>query len=354
MIKQHWWKALGVGLILYTLICGLSVPIKPALIDAAARTISTAKSGDALTLTATGYNTFFKQNTTLNVWLAVEDSARTQGGKPDIYPIRAASVHVLDETHLEATFNLPKFLPLSKKLVDANLVLDGNHDGFLIRKTIVQVSQDSVDVAAGKQLWAADMDIAPHAKTFTFPDLQFTRETIRNTFFHVPMWFVMFTLYGLGLWYSIQYLRKQNTENDLTAVSFTRVGTFFGLLGLATGGTWANFAWGQPFPIQEIKLLMTYTALAIYFAYFILRLSFDDFERRARISAVYSIFSFASLVPLLYVIPKLANASSHPGNGGKFEHRCARHGKYDAFGVLSRLHWLDFAGFVGRYIGSSQ
>jgi heme exporter protein C len=34
------------------------------------------------------------------------------------------------------------------------------------------------------------------------------------------------------------------------------------------------------------------------------------------LAAVYSIFAFASLVPLLYVVPTLANASSHPGSGG--------------------------------------
>ncbi len=87
-----------------------------------------------------------------------------------------------------------------------------------------------------------------------------------------------------------------------------------GFLGLFTGGLWANYAWGEPFPM-DIKIIMTYTALAIYLAYFVLRGAFEDEEKKARIAAVYSVFAFATLVPLLYVVPKLAQASLHPGNG---------------------------------------
>ena len=60
---------------------------------------------------------------------------------------------------------------------------------------------------------------------------------------------------------------------------------------------------------------MTVIALLIYLAYFILRAVFDDPDKRARISAVYNIFAFAALIPLIYVIPRLTD-SLHPGAGG--------------------------------------
>jgi heme exporter protein C len=60
---------------------------------------------------------------------------------------------------------------------------------------------------------------------------------------------------------------------------------------------------------------MTAVGLLIYGAYFVLRASFEDPEKKARISAVYNIFAFATLIPLLYVIPKLTD-SLHPGAGG--------------------------------------
>ncbi|MDZ7880327.1 MAG: cytochrome c biogenesis protein CcsA [Saprospiraceae bacterium] len=316
-MKKHWWKALGALLIIYTLIMGLSIPMKPALVDQDNRTITAVKSGESVTLQATGYNTFFTKNPKIKAWLTIIDSIRNREERPNVYPIAATKITVADDTHLEAAFDVPAFLPINTRLIEANLVIETQEEGLLIRNTAVQIAQDSVNTEGGKLLWNADMSIGEHAKKgMTFPNLQLTRESIRNTFFHVPMWFAMFTLYAFGLFYSIQYLRKGTINSDTKAFGYTQTGTFFGVLGLITGGTWANYTWGEPFPIQEIKLLMTYTALAIYFAYFILRGSFDDFEKRARISAVYSIFSFSSLIPLLYVIPKLAGASNHPGNGG--------------------------------------
>jgi heme exporter protein C len=315
-MKKHWWKALSVMLLFYTIFMGLHSPLKPALVDETNRATQTVQAGQSTTIKTTGYNTEFTKSKSVRAWLTIVDSIRGKGGMPPVYPIKAEKVTVLDDSHLEIAFQIPATLPLSKNLQEANLVLDTDEEGLLLRKTIVQIAQDSVNAEVGRSLWAADMDIEPRPKKYAFPNLEFTRETIRNTYFHVPMWFVMFTMYAFGLFYSIKFLRTKDLMQDIRAVSFTRTGTVFGLLGLLTGGTWANYAWGQPFPINEIKLLMTYTALAIYLAYFILRMSFDDFERRARISAVYSIFSFSSLIPLLYVVPKLAQASSHPGNGG--------------------------------------
>jgi len=60
---------------------------------------------------------------------------------------------------------------------------------------------------------------------------------------------------------------------------------------------------------------MTAVALLVYAAYFILRASFDEPEKGARLAAVYNIFAFASLVPLLYIVPRLF-ASLHPGATG--------------------------------------
>ena len=90
----------------------------------------------------------------------------------------------------------------------------------------------------------------------------------------------------------------------------------FGLLGLTTGMLWATFTWGQPWN-NDIKQIMTAVALLIYFAYFILRNSFDDREKGARLAAVYNIFAFSTLIPLLYIVPRLEMFESlHPGAKG--------------------------------------
>ena len=50
-------------------------------------------------------------------------------------------------------------------------------------------------------------------------------------------------------------------------------------------------------------------------AYFVLRGSISDVDKKARLSAVYNIFAFVALIPLIYVIPRLFS-SLHPGSGG--------------------------------------
>ena len=56
-------------------------------------------------------------------------------------------------------------------------------------------------------------------------------ETIRNVYFHVPMWFGMMALMISSLVYSIKYLRNGQVEDDVYAVEFANVAIVFGVLG---------------------------------------------------------------------------------------------------------------------------
>ncbi len=92
------------------------------------------------------------------------------------------------------------------------------------------------------------------------------------------------------------------------------VGMVFGLLGIGTGMIWANYTWGSPWhgdPKQNGAAI----ALLVYMAYFVLRGSIDNEEQKARLSAVYNIFAFAAMIPLIFIIPRLTS-SMHPGSGG--------------------------------------
>src|SRR5690606_13188800 len=66
---------------------------------------------------------------------------------------------------------------------------------------------------------------------------------------------------------------------------------------------------------NDPKQLATALSMLTYFAYIILRAGMPDPEKRARISAVYNIFAFALMIPLLFILPRLTD-SLHPGNGG--------------------------------------
>jgi heme exporter protein C len=150
---------------------------------------------------------------------------------------------------------------------------------------------------------------------FRFPALPVLNETIRNVFFHVPMWYTMIICFTVSGVYAIKYLMTPTFKNDLYSVQFAKVGLFFGLLGLITGMEWAGVTWGEIWS-SDPKQIGAAACLSTYLAYIVLRNSIQDDDKIARISAVYNIFAFALLFPLVYIIPA-HSTSLHPGGNGK-------------------------------------
>ena len=124
----------------------------------------------------------------------------------------------------------------------------------------------------------------------------------------------MIVLYAVAFYYSIKYLRTGNLQDDVYAVQFTNTGIFFSIIGLATGMEWAQYTWGAAWS-NDPKELGTAMSMLIYFAYSILRSGLKDDEKKAKISAVYNVFAFAMMIPLIFVLPRMVD-SLHPGNGG--------------------------------------
>jgi heme exporter protein C len=146
------------------------------------------------------------------------------------------------------------------------------------------------------------------------PDIGNLQQTIRNLFFHVPMWFGQLCLITISLIYSVRYLRRPTIVNDIIASEFAKTGIVFGCLGLITGAIWANYTWGAPWS-NDPKQLGAAIALLIYFAYFVLRNSMADIDKRGRIAAVYNIFAYFIYIPMIMVMPRLVE-SLHPGGKG--------------------------------------
>ncbi|MGK7395700.1 MAG: cytochrome c biogenesis protein CcsA [Candidatus Cyclobacteriaceae bacterium M3_2C_046] len=169
------------------------------------------------------------------------------------------------------------------------------------------------------------------------PRLAILNETIRALYFHVPMWFGMIILLATSVVYAIKYLASSNQRYDHYAVEFANTGIVLGLLGIATGMIWATFTWGAPWS-NDPKQNASAIGLLIYFAYLVLRNSLEDDQQRARISAIYNIFAFATLIPLLFILPRLTD-SLHPGSGGN--------PGFNAYDLDSKLRMVFYPAVIG-------
>lgn len=140
-------------------------------------------------------------------------------------------------------------------------------------------------------------------------------ETIRNVFFHVPMWFGMIILYTVSVVYAILHLSSSSFRTDVFSQNFARIGTLFGLLGLVTGMVWARVSWGQYWN-NDPKQIGSAVTVLIYLAYFVLRQSVKDDDKRGKLAAVFNIFAYFMMFPAIYIVPGMM-ASSHPGAAGE-------------------------------------
>ena len=146
------------------------------------------------------------------------------------------------------------------------------------------------------------------------PRLHILNESIRNTFFHVPMWLGMMILLFISVVCSILYLKNSSDKFDRYAAEFAKTGILLGVLGVVTGMIWAKYTWSSAWS-GDPKQNNAAIALLIYFAYLVLRSSIKDPQQRSGIAAVYNILAFATLIPLLYILPSQTD-SLHPGSGG--------------------------------------
>jgi len=156
------------------------------------------------------------------------------------------------------------------------------------------------------------------------PRLPQLQETIRNLYYHVCMWFAMMILLTASVVHSIRYLSGMALRHDTLARAYATTGILLGLLGYATGAIWAAYTWADPNNpayasfgsiVREPKLIGAAMAILAYLAYFVLRDSMPDPDRRARVAAVYNVFAYAMLFPSIWIVPRLL-PSLHPGQEG--------------------------------------
>ncbi len=311
-MKGGWWKGLSLVLMLYVLFAGMLVPLKPGIRSASPQRIA---SGERATIAVEGYNTTLaRDGQPVRAWLRLNAPAAPGEETPDT-ALAAVSATVLDDQRVDLDFELPDHLPGSSGIATASLIVDSPSDGAFVLPAAISITQGANTVGPSNARGWSDqlVDLSP-ATGLTFPYRALLGESIRNQYFHVSLWFALMLLMLGAAVYAGRYLRTGREEFDRRSEALTRVGLLFGLMGLATGMVWANFTWGKAWS-GDVKQNMTAIALLIYLAYFVLRASLPAPQQRARVGAAYNLFSFAMLIPLLYIIPRMRE-SLHPGAGG--------------------------------------
>ncbi|MGH1336126.1 MAG: cytochrome c biogenesis protein [Aureispira sp.] len=306
------WKVLGVVLITYSLIVGLLIPLTTGIKNVAPRI---ANTGEPLALTlSNAYNATFtsdKDNYQARILLNEKRQA-----------LCATRIEVKDNQNMTLFFDVPAGqLPIQtlmengKKSPFPLLELLGENNGYSSLESVIYFQRDTLAPLADAAAFCNAIKYTQKEEGMTFPFLNILEETIRNLYYHVPMWFAMMLLMAVSVVYSILYLNNPQREFfDRQATAFAAVGILYGVIGLATGAMWAKHTWGAYWSF-DVKQNTTAVALLIYLAYFVLRSSFDDLDKRARVAAIYNIFAFATLIPLLYIVPRMFD-SLHPGMGG--------------------------------------
>ncbi len=147
------------------------------------------------------------------------------------------------------------------------------------------------------------------------PQLPVIHESIRNLFYHVPMWFAMMIMFLCGVINSLRYLKNFDIRYDRLAVESVNTGLLFAFLGLFTGMIWARFTWGD-FWVNDPQLNGAGITILMYLAYLVLRHGIEEEQKRARISAVYNIFAFVLMIVFIGILPRLSEGSIHPGKDG--------------------------------------
>jgi heme exporter protein C len=172
-----------------------------------------------------------------------------------------------------------------------------------------------VNRIGGGVLWAAAsgvlIPLAVALAAWWVPDDVDQGYSQRIFYFHVPIALTTYAAFAYGAWCAVMYLRTRDERWDLRSYVGIHVGSIFGCLVLVTGSLWAKVSWGVWWNWSDRQLNVFLVLFLFYCAYFMLRFSVDEGERRASYSAVYTLLG-VGLIPLSFLAVRIADSLLHP------------------------------------------
>lgn len=155
--------------------------------------------------------------------------------------------------------------------------------------------------------------IVPQPTTWTqFPIIPGLEEKAKIIFFHVPTAWLSVVAFLMAMVYGVKYLRNKNLDDDSKSAAALQLGMMFSILATVTGSIWAKFNWGS-FWNWDPRETSIFILLLIYGSLFALRSAIENEDKRARLSAVYSIIAFLTVPFFIFIMPRIM-MGLHPGS----------------------------------------
>ena len=195
-ILKNWWKILGIGLIMYVFTMILMVPMGPGLFSAN----SNVNSDVIATIEVEGYATHFE-----NAPDQIRAFLRTNVG--DI-TIECTDIVVTSNSKASFKASIPDTVPSNSW----DLLLNAKNDGTLYLANALFHEPRVKGTPSDLSFAVAEInqnDIFQTELGLHFPYQPRIVESIRNLMLHVPMWFTMFLLMGVGFVQSILTLKEK-------------------------------------------------------------------------------------------------------------------------------------------------
>jgi heme exporter protein C len=161
------------------------------------------------------------------------------------------------------------------------------------------------------QLFIGILTIAVLGAVFlVVPPAEGLGDYVRLAFFHIPVAWVSVLAFLMSAWWAAAYLRKGSQRVDALSAGSAKIGLIFVLLATVSGAIFSKMTWGAYWN-WDPRQTTIFVLLLIYGAYLTLRSAIPGAERRARVTAVYALFSFLTVPFLVFIIPRLY-FSLHP------------------------------------------
>lgn len=128
---------------------------------------------------------------------------------------------------------------------------------------------------------------------------------------HVPTGWLASVAFLLSAIYSGLYLRRGRLADDAKALAAAELGLLFSALATLTGAIFAKVVWGTYWNWDPRETAIAVLML-IYAAYFALRSSLEDAQRRRRLGAIYALLAFVTVPFLIFIIPRITDSTLHP------------------------------------------